>query len=86
MANSTFEQATKQLEKALTYYQIDSESELRLRSAKASLSVSVPVRMDDGSLKVFQGYRVRYNDLLGPTKGGIRFHPDVDLDEVRSLA
>jgi len=86
MADSTFEQAIRQLDKALGFYKIDIESEQRLRSPKASLSVSIPVRMDDGSLKVFQGYRVRYNDLLGPSKGGIRFHPDVNLDEVSSLA
>ena len=86
MANSVFESAKLQLEKALKYYQIDSESELRLQSPRSVLEVSIPVRMDDGSLQIFQGYRVRFNDLLGPTKGGIRFHPDVDLDEVKSLA
>lgn len=86
MGNSTFESAKAQLDKALKYYSIDAESELRLQSPKASISVSIPVRMDDGTLKVFQGHRVRYNDLLGPTKGGIRFHPGVDLDEVKSLA
>ncbi|MCB0321052.1 MAG: Glu/Leu/Phe/Val dehydrogenase, partial [Bdellovibrionales bacterium] len=84
--NSTFEQATRQLEKALKYYKIDAESELRLRSPKAAMHVAVPVRMDDGTLKVFKGYRVRYNDILGPTKGGIRYHPDVNIDEVTSLA
>jgi len=86
MSNSTFSEAKKQLDEALEYYQIDAESELRLRSPKATIQVSVPVRMDDGSLRIFQGYRVRYNDLLGPTKGGIRFHPKADLDEVKSLA
>ena len=86
MSNSTFESAKRQLDKALEFYQIDEETAARLHSPKSSLQVSVPVRMDDGSLKIFQGYRVRYNDLLGPTKGGIRYHPDVDLDEVKSLA
>jgi len=86
MEDSIFDNARAQLEKALKHYSIDNESELRLSSPKAALSVSIPVRMDDGSLKVFQGYRVRYNDLLGPAKGGIRFHPGVTLDEVTSLA
>src|SRR4030042_714986 len=42
--------------------------------------------MDDGSLKIFKGYRVQYNDIRGPYKGGLRFHPQVDLDEVKALA
>lgn len=58
----------------------------RLRLPKSSLKVSIPVRMDDGSLRTFAGYRVRYDDTRGPTKGGIRFHPRVDIDEVTSLA
>lgn len=86
MSNSTFEGAKQQLNKALQYYKIDAESEMRLQAPKAAIQVSVPVRMDNGELQVFQGFRVRYNDLLGPTKGGIRFHPGVTLDEVKSLA
>ena len=58
----------------------------RLKFPKSSLQVSIPVRMDNGSLQVFQGYRVRYDDTRGPTKGGIRYHPNVTLDEVKSLA
>lgn len=57
-----------------------------LKSPKRIIEVSIPVRMDDGSLKVFTGYRVQHNDIRGPFKGGIRFHPQVDLDEVQSLA
>jgi glutamate dehydrogenase (NADP+) len=57
-----------------------------LRHPKAALEVAVPVRRDDGSLSVFTGYRVRHNDLRGPTKGGIRYHPQVDLSEVKALA
>ncbi|MCB0332847.1 MAG: Glu/Leu/Phe/Val dehydrogenase, partial [Bdellovibrionales bacterium] len=86
MSQSIFDSAKAQLNKALQFYSIDAESEARLSTPKSSLTVSVPVRMDDGSLNIFQGYRVRYNDLLGPTKGGIRFHPGVTLDEVKSLA
>lgn len=50
------------------------------------LTVSVPVRMDDGSLRTFEGYRVRHSDLRGPGKGGLRFHPKANLEEVKSLA
>ena len=57
-----------------------------LRSPKRSLSVSVPFRMDDGSTRVYQGYRVHHNVTRGPAKGGIRYHPDVGLDEVKALA
>ncbi len=58
----------------------------RLRHCKRILTVSVPVRMDDGSLKVFEGYRIQHNLDRGPAKGGIRYHPQVSLDEVKALA
>jgi glutamate dehydrogenase (NAD(P)+) len=57
-----------------------------LRAPKRALIVSVPFRMDDGSTRVCQGYRVQHNVTRGPAKGGIRYHPDVDLDEVKALA
>jgi glutamate dehydrogenase (NAD(P)+) len=57
-----------------------------LRQPKRALSVSVPFRKDDGSVQVCQGYRVHHNVTRGPAKGGIRYHPDVDLDEVKALA
>jgi glutamate dehydrogenase (NAD(P)+) len=57
-----------------------------LRSSKRALSVSVPFRCDDGSTRVVQGYRVHHNVTRGPAKGGIRYHPDVDLDEIKALA
>ncbi|MGK0219825.1 MAG: glutamate dehydrogenase (NAD(P)+), partial [Planctomycetota bacterium] len=57
-----------------------------LRQPERELKVSLPVLMDDGSLKVFTGYRVQHNFLRGPCKGGIRFDPNVNLDEVRALA
>jgi glutamate dehydrogenase (NAD(P)+) len=58
----------------------------RLRHPKRTLKVSLPVKMDDGSVKVFEGYRVQHNVDRGPAKGGIRYHPSVDLDEVQALA
>ena len=57
-----------------------------LRTSYRELGVQVPVRMDDGRLEVFRGYRVQHNAARGPYKGGIRYHPDADLDEVRALA
>ncbi|MEA1943724.1 MAG: Glu/Leu/Phe/Val dehydrogenase, partial [Euryarchaeota archaeon] len=57
-----------------------------LRVPMRELHVSLPIRMDDGSIKVFQGFRVQYNDVKGPTKGGIRFHPDETIDTIRALA
>ncbi len=57
-----------------------------LKVPSRELTVNFPVKMDDGSIKVFTGYRVQYNQVLGPFKGGIRYHPDVTLDEVRALA
>ena len=67
---------------------IDLSEEMRhvLRGTYRELRVQVPVRMDDGRLEVFTGYRVQHNGARGPYKGGIRYHPDADLDEVRALA
>ncbi|MGH9198273.1 MAG: Glu/Leu/Phe/Val dehydrogenase dimerization domain-containing protein, partial [Acidimicrobiia bacterium] len=57
-----------------------------LRNAKRALIVSVPFRMDDGSTRVYQGYRVHHNVTRGPAKGGIRYHPLVGLSEIKALA
>ena len=57
-----------------------------LRNPQRTLSVSIPVRMDDGTTKVFQGFRCQHNDAVGPTKGGIRFHQDETLEDVKALA
>jgi glutamate dehydrogenase (NADP+) len=83
---STFTDASGRLEAAIEHAGVSPDTIERLRLPKSVLKVSIPVRMDDGSLQVFAGYRVRYDDTRGPTKGGIRFHPDVDPDEVQSLA
>ncbi len=66
--------------------QIPDEVLLRLRAPAETTMASLPVRMDDGRLRVFQAWRCRYNDTRGPGKGGIRFHPDVSQDEVATLA
>ena len=57
-----------------------------LSNSERRLEVSVPVEMDDGSVQVFKGYRVQHSTAIGPAKGGIRFHPDVDVDECEALA
>ncbi len=81
-----FADASRRLEKALQYVTLPDDALEYLRHPKSTLTVSIPVRMDNGSLQVFQGYRVRYDDTRGPTKGGVRYHPNVSLDEVQSLA
>ncbi|MBF0456006.1 MAG: Glu/Leu/Phe/Val dehydrogenase [Magnetococcales bacterium] len=86
MSNSLLEDARKQLDKALEHIEISDDSRERLSMPKSTIITRIPVRMDDGTLKVFQGFRVRFDDSRGPTKGGIRFHPGVTLDEVQSLA
>lgn len=65
---------------------LDTETRDVLRSSYREITVQVPVRMDDGRLMVFEGYRVQHNGARGPYKGGIRYHPSADLDEVRALA
>lgn len=86
MKINTFNEARKRLKKAISYMEISSDVEEQLKYPKMALSASLNVRMDDGSLKAFLAYRVQYDDTRGPTKGGIRYHPDVDLNEVTSLA
>jgi glutamate dehydrogenase (NADP+) len=81
-----FDDAIRRLDKAFTYAEIDAEAVERLKHPRAIVQVAVPVRMDDGSLRVFEGYRVRHDDSRGPGKGGVRFHPDVNLHEVKALA
>jgi glutamate dehydrogenase (NADP+) len=84
--SNVFKNAKKQLEKALEHIEISQDARNVLEKPKEVLEVNIPVRMEDGSLKVFTAYRVHYNDALGPTKGGIRYHPNVSLEEVKALA
>lgn len=81
-----FEKSLQRLDEAARYAQIDPEALVRLRHPEQILQVAIPVRMDDGSLRVFEGYRIRHDSTRGPTKGGIRYHPNVSLDEVKALA
>jgi glutamate dehydrogenase (NAD(P)+) len=86
-APNPYEVARQQFERAAHYLgDIPAHVIEYLRYPKRELTVNFPVKLDDGGLRMFTGYRVHFNNVLGPTKGGIRFHPDVTLDEVRALA
>lgn len=80
------EMAVQQFDVAAAKLDLDANLAARLRRPDRSLIVSVPTRMDDGRVHVFTGYRVQHNDVLGPFKGGIRYHPEVNLGEVTALA
>src|SRR5688500_4530698 len=78
--------ARTQLSEAVTHLGLDDGMHALLMNARSETRVSVPLRRDDGSVEVLTGYRVQHNTFRGPAKGGVRYHPDVDLDEVRALA
>lgn len=82
----TFRMACQQFDLVADYLQIPDAERDRLKYPKRSMTVALPVRLDDGSTKVFSGYRVQHHLTLGPTKGGLRYHPDVMLGEVAALA
>lgn len=81
-----FVMATRQVDMAADHMDLEPWVVQRLKTTSNEVSVNIPVFMDDGNLKVFKGYRVQHNGARGPYKGGIRYHPDTDLDEVRALA
>ncbi|KPJ61248.1 MAG: glutamate dehydrogenase [Latescibacteria bacterium DG_63] len=81
-----FEIAQTQLDKVAKLLKLEPAIHAMLRQPMRELHVSLPVRMDDGSVRVFRGFRVQYNDARGPCKGGIRFHPNETIDTVRALA
>ncbi len=83
---SPADMARMQLEKAARVMNLDPNLLTILRHPKRVVEVSIPVKMDDGKVQVFQGFRCQYNDFRGPFKGGIRFHPEVTRDEVIALA
>ncbi len=86
MERSAFAQVLAQMDAATRHLDLDPLFLEKLRHPKRSLIVSVPILRDDGRLEVFEGYRVQYDMTRGPTKGGIRYHPSVTLDEVTALA
>jgi glutamate dehydrogenase (NAD(P)+) len=83
---SLFENVRSQFNRAADLMHLDPDVRKILAMTKNEIMVHFPVKMDSGPIEMFTGYRVQHNDVLGPFKGGLRFHPDVDLDEVRALA
>ncbi|MFN8670904.1 MAG: Glu/Leu/Phe/Val dehydrogenase [Candidatus Sericytochromatia bacterium] len=81
-----YENTTILFDKAANFLKISDEGKYLLKSPYRELSVQIPIKMDNGQLKVFNGYRIQHNGSRGPYKGGIRFHPSVDIDEVKALA
>jgi glutamate dehydrogenase (NAD(P)+) len=81
-----FEIAKQQFNRAADYLELGESLRHVLQNAKRQLIVSIPVKMDGGDVQVFEGYRVQHNIARGPAKGGIRYHPNVTLDEVKALA
>ncbi|GAB4228396.1 MAG: Glu/Leu/Phe/Val dehydrogenase [Chlamydiales bacterium] len=86
ITSSFFDDALKYLEDASKIIPISQETLLRLRHPQRVLEVSIPVRMDSGKLEIFKGYRVQHSLARGPGKGGIRYHPNVHLDELKALS
>ncbi|NMC71044.1 MAG: Glu/Leu/Phe/Val dehydrogenase [Myxococcales bacterium] len=85
-AFNPFEMAQAQFDKVANLLDLDAGTRELLRFPLREYAFSIPVRMDDGKVKVFRGFRVQHNDARGPTKGGIRFHPQETIDTVRALA
>jgi glutamate dehydrogenase (NAD(P)+) len=83
---SSYQEVVQLFEQIADDLNLEEEARLLLRMPYRELHVEVPIRMDDGSVRVFPGYRVQHSGARGPYKGGVRYHPDVDLDEVRTLA
>jgi glutamate dehydrogenase (NAD(P)+) len=86
LGENPFEIARHQLRLVADAFEIDDDLVSVLAECKKAVTVSIPVSMDDGSTRVFEGHRVTHNVTRGPSKGGIRYHPDVTLDEVKALA
>lgn len=86
MSQSAFDNALSQLDKAAKILNLDPQIHTQLKQPQRLFTVSIPVKMDDGTTKVFTGYRSQYNNARGPFKGGIRYHWNVSEDEVKALS
>ena len=86
VSENPYEIAQRQFDNAAKYLDLKAGIKAKLRLPKRELTVNFPAKMDDGSIQMFTGHRVQHSVARGPTKGGIRYHPDVTLDEVRALA
>lgn len=85
-AYNPYDNMLEVLEKAAMMLNLEEKEYIALKYPERELKVSVPVEMDDGSIRVFEGYRVQHSSSRGPCKGGIRYHQDVNIDEVKALA
>ena len=83
---NAFETAQRQFDKVADYLELESGARMLLRNPLREYHFSIPVRMDDGTVQVFKGFRVQHNDARGPGKGGIRFHPQETADTVKALS
>lgn len=83
---NAFKMAQEQFDKVADYLGLDQATRDLLRNPMREYHFLIPVRMDDGSVRVFQGFRVQHNDARGPCKGGVRFHPQETIDTVKALA
>ena len=83
---SLFESTLQQIQEASKIMKLAKDVETILSHPMRMIEVSIPLRMDDCKIKTFKGYRVQHNNAAGPFKGGLRFHPDVDIEEVKALA
>ncbi|MFX0037600.1 MAG: Glu/Leu/Phe/Val dehydrogenase dimerization domain-containing protein, partial [Candidatus Hermodarchaeota archaeon] len=86
MVENPFEVAKKQIDIVAEEMGLDPNVREYLKRVERSLIVTIPIKMDDGRLKIYEGYRVHHSTVRGPGKGGIRFAPSVNLDEVKALA
>ena len=83
---NAYELALQNFDAAADAMGLDNDVRMMIKYPERVLTVSVPVRMDDGHIRRFEAYRVQHNTARGPAKGGIRYHPQVTLDEVKALA
>jgi len=81
-----FQNALSQLKRATDVQSFPVDFIKQISTPNREVRISIPVKMDDGKLRVFEGYRVEHNNARGPYKGGIRFHQDTDINEVKALA
>ncbi|MGH9259370.1 MAG: Glu/Leu/Phe/Val family dehydrogenase, partial [Acidimicrobiales bacterium] len=86
MSSRAWQAVLDHLDEAAELAKLDADVHRMLRQPRRVLEVSIPVRLDDGSVEVFTGWRVHHDTTRGPGKGGVRFHPDLDADEVKALA
>ena len=84
--NNSFEMAMQNFDTAADKLGLTENMKSRIKYPQRSLIVSVPVRLDNGNIKRFEGFRVQHSTMMGPAKGGVRYHPDVTLDEIKALA